>query len=71
MENSELSPKPIKNNMINVRVEEKTFKVVMAVAHRLASGSMSDVVRLCIHFGMSETENYLEKRKKLGEKFNL
>lgn len=71
MENSVFPKKPIKDNMINVRVEEQIFKVVMAVAHRLGGGSMSEVVRLCIHFGMSETERYLKKRKEVGEKFNL
>lgn len=62
---------PIYENIISVRVDEKTFRVVMAVAHKYANGSMSEVGRLCILLGMKEVENYYERRKKFNEEFKL
>lgn len=71
MENSVLSPKPIKDNIINVRVEEQTFRVVLAVAHKYAGGSMSEVVRLCIQFGLQQVEELYKRKQKVNEEFKL
>jgi hypothetical protein len=55
--------KVIKDNSINVRVEEYTFRRVMAIAHSYGDGQMSTVVRLCIDLALDEVEKYLKSVK--------
>lgn len=60
MDNGEV--RELKDNIIKVRVEESTFKRVLAVAHAYDS-NMSDVVRLCIDFGLDAVTDALKRAK--------
>jgi hypothetical protein len=57
-EMSDYPPKPIKENVIRSRVEEHTFRRVMAIAHKYDT-TMSDVVRLCVEGSIDRVEQAL------------
>lgn len=52
----------LKSNEIWVRVEETTFRRVMAVSHKYNT-TMSDVVRLCIELGFDKVEELYKQMK--------
>jgi hypothetical protein len=58
-------PKEPKSNIINVRVDEFTFRRIMAIGHAYAGGSMSDVVRTCINTSLDSVEEYYKGADKL------
>lgn len=48
----------MKDNVIRSRVEEHTFRKVMAIAHKYDT-TMSDVVRLCVEASIDKVEEAL------------
>lgn len=52
--------KTVKPNVVSVRVDERTFRRLMAIAHKYADGSMSIVAKLCIDSSIDSVEEYLK-----------
>lgn len=64
MSDDELKKPPLPN-LITVRVDESTFRRVMAIAHKFANGSMSEVCRLSIETALDSVEAYYKARNEL------
>lgn len=56
--------KTVQENVIRVRVEEHTFKKVMAIAAE-TNTTMSDVVRLCVSFSLDKVAEVLRQSNEL------
>jgi hypothetical protein len=52
--------KDTKPNVISVRVEEYTFRRIMALAKNYGDGFMGSVVKMCIDLSLDEVEKYLK-----------
>lgn len=55
----------VRQNVVSVRVEEHTFRRLMALAHKYADGSMSIVAKLCIDSSIDSVEKYLKAADEL------
>lgn len=60
MTETEFKKNELKDNVVSVRVDESTFRRIMAIAHKYADGSMSTVARLCIDAALDNVEEYLK-----------
>jgi hypothetical protein len=47
-------------NVISVRVEEYTFRRIMALAKNYGNGFMDTVVKMCIDLSLDEVEKYMK-----------
>lgn len=52
--------KMVKENTINVRVEERVFKHIYAIGREYDT-TMSDVVRLCIDLAVNQVEDIMKQ----------
>lgn len=60
MSDTQFKKNALKENVVSVRVDESTFRRIMAIAHKYSDGSMSTVSRLCIEAALDNVEEYLK-----------
>lgn len=52
-------------NQISVRVDQHTFRRIMAIAYKYGDGQMSSIVRMCIDTALDDVESYLKSVEEL------